>query len=235
MKPFLTSSLATAIAPVLIATSAGVVLAQGTGNPQIPSSQSDVLEKQRDSAERATQNASGVHAKGKPDAAATSPDTSYSTITNAPAGTAATRTAPGMSTTLAPSRSDGAKTNVPESIRIQQNTVRALPPREELITKGGSSNPPAVVNSSVEHDRLDSSAPSRQRLQIDDLSARQAQQPNSLAGPTPANPAARGTISGNGSSAGTSGSAASGDIGGMSAGTSSHSSAGSSSSSGGGH
>jgi hypothetical protein len=261
MKPFVTSSLATAIAfaPLLMTESAGVVLAQGSGNPQMPSSQTNVLEKQRDSAEgRNTQNTSSVQAKRKPNAAATAPDTSYSTITNTPPGTAGT--APGTSTTITPPRSTGAqrglsvqdptgKTNMPESMRIQQNTVRALPPRRELITKGGSSNPPSPVNSSIEGNRLDSSAPSLQRLQIDDLSARQAQQPNSPVEPTPATPATRGTGSSAGSSSGTSGSAvsrapAAGTISGpsttsrassgASAGASSHSSAGSSSS-GGGH
>jgi hypothetical protein len=274
MKPFVASSLASAIAPLLMTASGGAVLAQGAGSPtaadpaQIQPSQTKVQEKQRDSAQaRDTRNSSNVQARRKPNAAAMAPDTSYSTITNSPTSNAigppsnATNgRAPGTSRTITPSRStDGGtqpglsvqdqtgKTNVPESVRIQQNTVRALPPRQELITKGGGSNQPSVVNSSVERDRLDSSAPSRQRLQIDDLSARQAQQPNSPVEPAPTtNPAA----SGNGSSTGTSGSAisetpaASGTIGGpstssgtrsrASGGGSSHPSAGSSSS-GGGH
>jgi len=266
MKLFVASSLASAIAPLLMTASGGAALAQGAGNPtaanpaQIQPSQTRVLEKQRDSAQaRDTQNSSNVQARRKPNAAAMVPDTSYSTITNSPPSNGTNGRAPGTSRAITPSRStDGGtqpglsvqdqtgKTNVPESMRIQQNTVRALPPRQELITKGGGSSQPSVVNSSVERNRLDSSAPSRQRLQIDDLSARQPQQPNSPVEPSPTtNPAP----TANGSSTGTSGSAisetpaASGTVGGPStspaarsptSGSSSHSSAGSSSS-GGGH
>jgi hypothetical protein len=277
MKPFLASSLASAIAPLFMTAGGGVVLAQEAGGlatpnqAQIQPSQTKVREKQRDSAQaRAARNPSNVQARRKPNGAAMAPDTSYNTITNSPTSNAETRRsnpasgqAPAASRTITSPRStDGGaqpglsvqdqtgKSNTPESMRIQQNTVRALPPRRELITKGGGSNQPSAVNSPVERNRLDSSAPSRQRLQIDDLSARQAQQPNSPVEPTPTtNPPVSGTVSGNGSSTGTSGSAIpgtpapSGTIGGPSSsgarsgasgGTSSHSSAGSSSS-GGGH
>jgi len=228
-----------------------------------------VLQKQRDSAApRGAQDSSNVRAKRKPNEPATAPDTSYNTITNTPpsarmpnnradvnnrtnAGSTTSRA--GVSSPVTPTGTNGEaqqepavqsptrKTNLPESMQIQQNTVRALPPRQELITKGGSSAPPSAVNSPVEQNRLDSSAPSRQRLQIDDLSARQPQQPNApLSTPSTANPAARGTVSSNGASGGTSGGAVSGTPSGVSPAspaaasgsspsTSSHSSGGSSS------
>jgi hypothetical protein len=236
--------------------------------------QTKLLQKQRDSAApRGAQDSSNVRARRKPNAAATAPDTSYHTITNTPpssrtttnrvnvndrANTNSTTSRGAAPSAVAPSGTNGepqqqglsvqnpsGKTNLPESMQIQQNTVRALPPRQELITKGGSSAPPNAVNSSIEQNRLDSSAPSRQRLQIDDLSARQAQQPNAPFGTPPTNPSPSGTLSGNGSSTGTSGGAVSGPAGtagamgvspatpgaasGASPSTSSHSSGGSSS------
>jgi hypothetical protein len=264
---------AIAIAPFLVTIGGGAVLAQNTGNPNVLQNpaltqpgNTQLLRKQRDSAApRDTQNSSNVQGRRKPNHTGMTPDTSYSTITTTPPRLDATRTAPGAPTAVTPSRPASAATdraqhgvsvqdlsgttNMPESMRIQQNTVRSLPPPRELITKGGSSTPPGVVNSTVERNRLDSSSPSRQRLQIDDLSARRAQNPNSPSQPTAGtNPAVRGMISGNGSSTGTSGSGVSGTavspgtIGGSptsavsgsraSSGAASHSSAGSSSSGG---
>jgi hypothetical protein len=74
---------------------------------------------------------------------------------------------------------------------------------------GGTSAAPDVRNSSVEGNRIDSSAPSRQRLQIDDLSAVRPQQPNANNTVIPStNPTVRGSASGPGS--GTSGRGVSG-------------------------
>lgn len=212
---------------------AGATFAQGIANqPALaanPSPAKDgiakVQQKQRDSgAPRPSENSSGVRTRRKPDAAATTPDTSYHTITNAPPNSAPNPGASAPAVTFAPntpsrSRTVGGaqrgpaaggsgKTTLPESMQIQQETVRALPPRRDLITKGGTSGAPAapsVVNSSVERNRLDSAAPSRQRLQIDDLSEVRAQQqtPNAAAA-SPSNPVANGLPSSNGN--GTSGS-----------------------------
>jgi len=264
---------AIAVAPFLVTIGGGAVLAQNAGNPNVlqnpalaQPSNTKLLQKQRDSAApRDTQNSSNVEARHKPNHTGMTPDTSYSTITTAPPRVDANRSVPQAPAAVTPSRATSATmdraqhgvsvqdptgtTGVPESMRIQQNTVRSLPPRRELITKGGSATPPGVVNSTVERNRLDSSAPSRQRLQIDDLAARRAQNPNSPSEPTAAtNPTARGALSGNGSSTGTSPSGVSGTtaspgtIGGSpaisggssraSSGATSHSSAGSSSSGG---
>jgi len=275
MEPYARSpwTTAMAVAPFFMTIGGGAVLAQNAGNPnalQNPAltqpGNTKLLQKQRDSAApRDTQNSSSVQARRKPNHTGMTPDTSYSTITTPPPRVDANRSAPQAPTAVTPSRATTATTDraqhgvsvqdptgttgMPESMRIQQNTVRSLPPRRELITKGGSATPPGVVNSTVERNRLDSSAPSRQRLQIDDLAARRAQNPNSPSEPTAAtNPTARGALSGNGSSTGTapsgvSGTTASpGTIGGSpaisggssraSSGATSHSSAGSSSSGG---
>lgn len=193
MKRCLTLSLVTGIFLFAAEGNAG---AQVTQNPtDTPRDRTKLLHKQRDSAApRETRTPSGVKARRKPNAAPTSPDTSYDTIINTPPSTS------GPSATQAPGG-----TNLPESMRIQQNTVRELPPRRELITKGGgASAAPGVVNSSAEHNRIDSSAPSRQRLQIDDLSAVRPQQPNASSTVIPPiQPTVRGSISGSGS--GTSG------------------------------
>ncbi|HVT28677.1 MAG TPA: hypothetical protein VHE81_11740, partial [Lacipirellulaceae bacterium] len=219
---------------MLVPLGGGAALAQNPGNPYAlqnpPLTQpgnTKLLQKQRDSAApRDTQNSSNVQARREPNHTGMTPDTSYSTITTTPPKVGTNSSAPGTPPAVTPSRPTSATdraqhgvsvqdptgtTNVPESMRIQQNTVRALPPRQELITKGGSSTPPGVVNSTVEGNRLDSSAPSRQRLQIDDLSARRAQNPNSPSEPTTAtNSTTRGAVSGNGTSTGMSGSSVSG-------------------------
>jgi hypothetical protein len=150
-----------------------------------------LLHKQRDSAaSRETTSPSGVEARRKPNGAPTSPDTSYNTIVNTPPNTSGTSPTQPRS-----------GTNLPESMRIQQETVRTLPPRRDLITKGApSGEAPNVANSSVERNRIDSSAPSRQRLQVDDLSAVRPQQPNANnTVPPPTEPIARGSASESGS------------------------------------
>lgn len=263
MKPFEISSVVTAIVVTLsLGTTGGAALAQGTRNPTglnaapAQTGNTKLQQQQRDSgAAGDTQNSSGVQARRKPNAGATAPNTSYDTITNAPPSNRTNDTTtdrrPGAAPSAAPAgasvespqgvsvKDPAGKTNVPESMRIQQNTVRALPTRRDLITKGGSSAPPSVVNSSVERNRLDSAAPSRQRLQIDNLSAQRPQQPNAPLASSPSNPTAGGAASGNGSSGGMSGSSTAPSIGASpaganSGGAASHSSAGSSSS-GGGH
>jgi hypothetical protein len=193
MKPFLTLSLVAAISFFIDEPG---VRAQATQSPTVTQpDETKLLHKQRDSAaSRETRSPSGVQARRKPNGAPTSPDTSYNTIVNTPPNTS------GTSATQSPG---GA--NVPESMRIQQETVRTLPPRHDLITKGApSGEAPGVANSSVERNRIDSAAPSRQRLQVDDLSAVRPQQPNSNSTLAPSTePTVRGSASG--SSSGTSG------------------------------
>jgi hypothetical protein len=237
MKPFATSAFAAAIIipSSFVMIGEGAARAQGAANrPPLanPAPANDGIaklqEKQRDSAApRPTENSSGIRARRKPDAAATTPDTSYHTIINSPPSSANKPDVSGPAETFAPNAPSkshtvgGAqprpvapgvtgKTTLPESMQIQQETERALPPRRDLITKGGSSGAPAapdVVNSSIERNRLDSAAPSRQRLQIDDLSAVRAQQQTPNAGAaSPSNPVANGLPSINGASAAMSGS-----------------------------
>jgi hypothetical protein len=150
---------------------------------------------------------SGVRPRPKPGASNTSFDTSYHTIivpsgnTMNPNGSRNT----GLANTSNRNGLSGARnadrSTLPESMRIQQAADRANPPGPDLITKGGapSSQLPNVRNSSIEQNRLDTAAPTRERLQIDDLTR---VRPNSLG--STAN-----VVSGtsNGSSTGTSGSA----------------------------
>jgi hypothetical protein len=159
-------------------------------------------------ASRGSEN-EGVKARRRANAKPTSPDTSYNTITNTPRSATRTNSVQGAEPNANLPARNVPDRSLPESMRIQQETVRALPPRNELISKGGTSATPGVVNSPVEQNRIDSAAPSRQRLQIDDLSAQRPQQPNSSIGTVPStNPTARGSA--NGSSMGTSGSTGSG-------------------------
>jgi hypothetical protein len=162
----------------------------------------------------------GIRARLKPSAGASSANTSYSTITNAPPGATPNSAASNSLTRLAPQsprlsrRATGVPVDplsdafssrgLPESMRIQQETVRALPPPAELITRGGA---PSVVNSSIERDRIDASAPSQQRLQIDDLSGVRAQQQKAGTPFSSDNPPVNGVSSINGSSNGMSGTA----------------------------
>lgn len=193
MNPFLTLSLVAAISFFIDEPG---VRAQATQSPTITQPDgTKLLHKQRDSADsRGTRSPSGVEARRKPNDAPTSPDTSYNTIVNTPPNTSGTSATP----------SPGGA-NVPESMRIQQETVRTLPPRRDLITKGApSGEAPGVASSSVERNRIDSSAPSRQRLQVDDLSAVRPQQPSANTTVAPSTePTVRGSASGSGS--GTSG------------------------------
>jgi hypothetical protein len=273
MKPINISAHAAATVLTLSIVLAGVARAQGSADRPLQKNpgpvskgwSTQIQQKQRDSAgPRPGPESSGVRARQKPNATAAGPDTSYHTITNAPpeSGTNTNTGASGTAPAINPSgprssRTTGqakpvsalphaqGKTALPESMQIQQQTERALPPRRDLITKGGgATGAPSVVNSSVERNRLDSSAPSRQRLQIDDLSGVRAQQQNpdngatTLSNPIPAS---------NGASSGTSGLSVAPARSGATGGTAgaggrssapsnaSHSSAGSSSSSSGGH
>jgi hypothetical protein len=142
----------------------------------------------------------GVRTRAKPDGSATRPDSSYQTITSEPRSGNLQRssrpdqvTAPvtnGRQPSAKPLASD--KNPLPESLRIQQAADRANPPGPDLITPGGTSGTGGTpTNSSSERTRVDPSAPSRQRLQVDDLTS---QQPNTS-----------GTSSMNGSSPGVSG------------------------------
>ena len=156
---------------------------------------------------------SGVRPRPKPGASNTSFDTSYHTII-VPSGNPANPTRnTGPANTLGGNQVNGGTqprlrvqnaggSTLPESMRIQQAADRANPPGPDLITKGGapSSQVPNVRNSSIEQNRLDTAAPTQERLQIDDLTR---VRPNSLG--STAN-----VVSGssNGSSTGTSGSAA---------------------------
>ena len=101
------------------------------------------------------------------------------------------------------------QTNLPESMRIQQQTDRANPPGPDLITKGGASPAPSssTGDTPVERSRLDPSAPSRDRLQIDDLSAVRPQNPGASAASVGSAPT---TPSNNGASSGESGTGFSG-------------------------
>ena len=146
---------------------------------------------------------SGVRPRPKPGASNTSFDTSYHTII-VPSGNAMNPNGPrntGLSNTLGGNQVNGSGSTLPESMRIQQAADRANPPGPDLITKGGtpSSQVPNVRNSSIEQNRLDTAAPTQERLQIDDLTR---VRPNSLG--STAN-----VVSGSstGSSTGTSGSA----------------------------
>lgn len=203
MKFFSTLSLLVAV--LLIAAGSGVSAQVRQSPPSTAPPQGDktkLLRNQRDSgAPRDTENTSGVAARRKANSAPMAPDTSYNTIVNAPPSssrTSATQARPNNSEPSAIQAPTG--TNMPESMRIQRDTVRDLPPRRDLITPGGTSAPPGVVNSSVERNRADSSAPSRQRLQIDDLSAVRPQQPNANSMITPPiDPTVRGTANGSGS------------------------------------
>ena len=96
------------------------------------------------------------------------------------------------------------QTNLPESMRIQQQTDRANPPGPDLITKGGASPAPSssTGDTPVERSQLDPSAPSRDRLQIDDLSAVRPQNPGASAASVGSAPT---TSSNNGASSGKSG------------------------------
>jgi hypothetical protein len=212
MKIFSTSSLivAVAVAPIFVLNSEREASAQTTRHAPVvqplQAGKTKLQRKQRDSgAARSSDSASGVQARRKSNTKGMTPDTSYNTITNTLPSTGRTgqvQNAP-------------RKTALPESMRIQQETVRALPPRNELITKGSSSAPPSAVNSTVEQNRIDSAAPSRQRLQIDDLSAVRPQQPNSNTAATtftgsPRNRAANGISTGTSGSSSTSRSLSSG-------------------------
>ena len=155
---------------------------------------------------------SGVRPRPKPGASNTSFDTSYHTII-VPSGNAAKPTRnTGPANTLGGNQvngglqprlrvQDASQSTLPESMRIQQAADRANPPGPDLITKGGapSSQVPNVRNSSIEQNRLDTAAPTQERLKIDDLTR---VRPNSLG--STAN-----VVSGSstGSSTGTSGSA----------------------------
>ena len=134
---------------------------------------------------------SGVRPRPKPGASNTSFDTSYHTII-VPSGNAMNPNGPrntGLSNTLGGNQVNGGSTRLrvqdasgstlPESMRIQQAADRANPPGPDLITKGGapSSQVPNVRNSSIEQNRLDTAAPTQERLQIDDLTR---VRPNSL-------------------------------------------------------
>lgn len=186
--------------------------------------QQNIKAKTRDSgAPRGEANSSGIRFRRNSNDASMIPDTSYSTITNALPNTAKGERV----------QNREGKADVPESMRIQQETVRALPSRRELITKGPTSVPPTTVNSSVERNRVDSAAPSRQRLQIDDLSAVRPQQAGSEVAATPSiNPTVDSLA--HGPAAGTTGVTARGRSSGSS-GAATHSSHSNSSSSGGGH
>ena len=159
---------------------------------------------------------SGVRPRPKPGASNTSFDTSYHTIIvpsgnamnpNGPRNTGLANTSNGnqLSGGTQPRLrvQDASQSTLPESMRIQQAADRANPPGPDLITKGGSGAPssqlPNVRNSSIEQNRLDTAAPTQERLQIDDLTR---VRPNSLG--STAN-----VVSGssNGFSTGTSGSA----------------------------
>jgi hypothetical protein len=124
---------------------------------------------------------SGVRPRPKPGASNTSFDTSYHTII-VPSGNAMNPNGPrntGLSNTLGGNQVNGSGSTLPESMRIQQAADRANPPGPDLITKGGapSSQVPNVRNSSIEQNRLDTAAPTQERLQIDDLTR---VRPNSL-------------------------------------------------------
>ena len=143
---------------------------------------------------------SGVRARPKP-GANTSMDTTYPTITNKVqsgevTGPNESRNAAQPAMQVPDAKSPSA---LPESMRIQQAADRANPPGPDLITPGGaaSSQVPTAQTSDVEQNRLDTAAPSKRRVQIDDLSS---VRPNSTA-PTPNG----GTGPSNGSSSGVSG------------------------------
>ena len=133
---------------------------------------------------------SGVRPRPKPGASNTSFDTSYHTII-VPSGNAMNPTRnTGPANTLDGNQlnggiqprlrvQDASRSTLPESMRIQQAADRANPPGPDLITKGGapSSQVPNVRNSSIEQNRLDTAAPTQERLQIDDLTR---VRPNSL-------------------------------------------------------
>jgi hypothetical protein len=161
---------------------------------------------------------SGIRARHKPSSGSRSANTSYSTITNAPPSAARNSAVRNSTQRVISNFSRGSRRNngsqldtsttgmtstrgLPESMRIQQETLRTLPPPADLITKGGT---PAVVNSSVERNRIDPSAPTRLRLQIDNLSGVRAQQQNIGTPSNPSVPQVNGVSSSSGNSTGTS-------------------------------
>ena len=156
---------------------------------------------------------SGVRPRPKPGASSTSFDTTYHTII-VPSGNAMNSNRPrnaGLPNTSNRNQlsggmqprlrvQDASRSTLPESMRIQQAADRANPPGPDLITKGGapSSQVPTVRNSSIEQNRLDTAAPTRERLQIDDLTS---VRPNS----SPTMAVGSGSGSSSGFSTGTSG------------------------------
>jgi hypothetical protein len=84
--------------------------------------------------------------------------------------------------TAQPNAAGADQGNVPESMRIQQQvTKKNLADPRALTTKGGATttDAPGAAAPPVEQNRLDPSAPSRQRLQIDEgASARAVQNPS---------------------------------------------------------
>jgi hypothetical protein len=137
---------------------------------------------------------------------------SYHTIVNDPSGKEVRTTpqigsqgatpdrrvaVPGPSGTTVPQSVDnrGATGTVPESMQIQQETLKKNPPPAELITKGSApaSEGTATVNSPLETNRIDPASPSRQRLQIDDTAAVRPQDPGAPSSLTPNEGASTGT------------------------------------------
>lgn len=136
----------------------------------------------------------GVRTRVKPGTSGASLDNSYQTITSAPSSpglrnTGATIQLPALQPRSVtnqqrqPSGAIGDEAGLPESMRIQRAADRANPQGPDLITPGGLSGPNAMQETARgEANRLDSSAPSRARLQIDDLSRQQPNSAGNIAG-----------------------------------------------------
>jgi hypothetical protein len=159
---------------------------------------------QRDSAAPANSGRTTSGVRARQDLRSMSPDMSYHTIVNDPSGKEVRTTpqiggqgatadrpvaVPGPSSTTVPQSADnrGATETAPESMQIQQETLKKNPPPAELITKGGApaSQGTPTVNSPLETNRIDPASPSRQRLQIDDTAAVRPQDPGAPSSLTP--------------------------------------------------
>ncbi len=132
----------------------------------------------------------GVRTRIKTGTSGTSLDSAYQTITSEPSSLGLRdisapnqppalqpRTVTNQQQRPTPPVATVEEAGLPESMRIQRAADRANPQGPDLITPGGLSGPNALQQTARgEGNRIDASAPSRARLQVDDLSR---QQPNS--------------------------------------------------------
>lgn len=123
-----------------------------------------------------TASVAAMVAATAPLCAQTAPATSSQSTTGASGTTSASPSPSGNSTATSPGNANTGSSSssaLPESMQIQQNTTAAFQ-RNTQLRNNPSSEAPGGSSSPVESNRLDPSAPSGHRLQIDDSATNSA-------------------------------------------------------------